>query len=128
MTMNTKEKVWHELQKLGLMPEDIEGHIKFTYQMLDYVYIQDREDDDFFAMYLPNVQEVTEENELEVLRSVNECNNSLKAAKLCVNDGQVWIGIELFLQKEASLEDIVSRSARAIIGALMKLEMELKGL
>lgn len=126
--MNTKEKVWHELQKLGLMPEDIEGNIKFTYQMLDYVYIQDREDEEFFAMYLPNVLEVTEENELEVLRSINECNNSLKAAKLCVNDGQVWIGIELFLPKDACLEDIVSRSARAIIGAFMKLEMELKGL
>lgn len=126
--MNTKEKVWHELQKLGLMPEDIEGSIKFTYQMLDYVYIQDREDEEFFAMYLPNVLEVTEENELEVLRSINECNNSLKAAKLCVNDGQVWIGIELFLPKNACLEEIVSRSARAIIGAFMKLEMELKGL
>jgi len=126
--MNTKEKVWHELQKLGLMPEDIEGSIKFTYQMLDYVYIQDREDEEFFAMYLPNVLEVTEENELEVLRSINECNNSLKAAKLCVNDGQVWIGIELFLPKDACLEEIVSRSARAIIGAFMKLEMELKGL
>lgn len=126
--MNTKEKVWHELQKLGLMPEDIEGSIKFTYQMLDYVYIQDREDEEFFAMYLPNVLEVTEENELEVLRSINECNNSLKAAKLCVNDGYVWIGIELFLPKDACLEEIVSRSARAIIGAFMKLEMELKGL
>lgn len=126
--MNTKEKVWHELQKLGLMPEDIEGSIKFTYQMLDYVYIQDREDEEFFAMYLPNVLEVTEENELEVLRSINECNNSLKAAKLCVNDGQVWIGIELFLPKDACLEEIVSRSARTIIGAFMKLEMELKGL
>lgn len=126
--MNTKEKVWHELQKLGLMPEDIEGSIKFTYQMLDYVYIQDREDEEFFAMYLPNVLEVTEENELEVLRSINECNNSLKAAKLCVNDGQVWIGIELFLPKDACLEEIVSRSARSIIGAFMKLEMELKGL
>ena len=126
--MNTKEKVWHELQKLGLMPEDIEGSIKFTYQMLDYVYIQDREDEEFFAMYLPNVLEVTEENELEVLQSINECNNSLKAAKLCVNDGQVWIGIELFLPKDACLEEIVSRSARAIIGAFMKLEMELKGL
>lgn len=126
--MKTNKKVWMELKKLGLMPKKIGDNIKFTYQMLDFVYIQDLEDDEFFAVYLPNVLEVTEENELEVLRSINECNNSLKAAKLCVNDGQVWIGIELFLPKNACLEEIVSRSARAIIGAFMKLEMELKGL
>jgi hypothetical protein len=47
---------------------------------------------------------------------------------LCVNDGQLWVGAELFLQKDATLEDLLHRSIRTMLGALMKFEYEMKGL
>ena len=126
--MKTSRKVWMELKKLGLMPEKMGDNIKFTYQMVDCIYIQDKDDDEFFSLYVPNVFEVTEENEYEVLKVINECNNSLKVAKLCVNDGQLWVGAELFLQKDATMEDLLHRSIRTMLGALLKFEYEMKGL
>ena len=41
--MKTSKKVWLELKKLGLMPEKLGDNIKFTYQMMDCIYIQDKE-------------------------------------------------------------------------------------
>ena len=122
------KKVWMELKKLGLMPEKKGNNIKFTYQMVDCIYIQDKDDDEFFSIYVPNVFKVTEENEYEVFKVINECNNSLKVAKLCVNDGQLWAGIELYLQKDATLADLLRRSIKTMLGALMKFEDEMKGL
>ena len=51
--MKTNEKVLLELKKLGLMPEVHEDNIFFKYQMLSYLYLNDAEDEDYYAMYLP---------------------------------------------------------------------------
>lgn len=103
----TSKKVWMELKKLGLMPEMKGNNIKFTYQMVDCIYIQDKDDDEFFSIYVPNVFKVTEENEYKVFKVINECNNP---------------------QKDATLEDLLRRSIRTMLGALMKFEYEMKGL
>lgn len=52
--MKTSKKVWLELKKLGLMPEKMGDNIKFTYQMVDCIYIQDKEDEEFFSLYVPS--------------------------------------------------------------------------
>ncbi len=126
--MKTNEKVLLELKKLGLMPEEHEGNILFRYQMLSYLYLNDADDEDYYAMYMPYVQEVTEENEYEILKVMNECNNSMKSVKLVNNDGHVWIGYELRLPKDADLSELVEHTVRGLYGAKMKFDMEMKGL
>lgn len=126
--MKTNEKVLLELKKLGLMPEVHEDNIFFKYQMLSYLYLNDAEDEGYYAMYLPYVYEVTEDNEYEILKAVNECNNTMKSVKLVNNDGHVWIGYELRLPADADLSEIVEHTVRGLYGAKMKFDMEMKGL
>jgi hypothetical protein len=126
--MKMNEKVLLELKKLGLMPEEHEGNILFRYQMLSYLYLKDDDDENYYALYMPCVQEVTEENECEVLKVMNECNNSMKSVKLVNNDGQVWIGYELRLPPDADLSELVEYTVRGLYGAKMKFDMEMKGL
>lgn len=126
--MKTNEKVLLELKKLGLMPEVHEDNIFFKYQMLSYLYLNDAEDEDYYAMYLPYVYEVTEDNEYEILKAVNECNNTMKSVKLVNNGGHVWIGYELRLPADADLSEIVEHTVRGLYGAKMKFDMEMKGL
>ena len=66
----TSKKVWMELKKLGLMPEKKGNNIKFTYQMVDCIYIQDKDNDEFFSIYVPNVFKVTEKMNTRCLRSL----------------------------------------------------------
>ena len=126
--MKMKEKVLLELKKLGLMPEDQEGNILFKYQMLPYLYLNDADDEDYYALYVPYVQEVTDENEYEVLKAMNECNNSIKSVKLVNNGGHVWIGYELRIPPDADLSGLVEYTVRGLYGAWLKFDMEMKGL
>lgn len=126
--MKMYEKVLLELKKLGLMPEEHEGNILFRYQLLSYLYLNDADDEDYYAMYMPYIQEITEDNEYEVLKVMNECNNSMKSVKLVNNDGDVWIGYELRLPPDADLSELVEHTVRGLYGAKMKFDMEMKGL
>ena len=126
--MKMYEKVLLELKKLGLMPEEHEGNLLFRYQMLSYLYLNDEDDENYYAMYMPYVQEITEDNEYEVLKVMNECNNSMKSVKLVNNDGDVWIGYELRLPPDADLSELVEHTVRGLYGAKMKFDMEMKGL
>lgn len=126
--MKMNEKVLLELKKLGLMPEEHEGNLLFRYQMLSYLYLNDEDDENYYAMYMPYVQEITEDNEYEVLKVMNECNNSMKSVKLVNNDGNVWIGYELRLPPDADLSELVEHTVRGLYGAKMKFDMEMKGL
>ena len=126
--MKTNEKVLLELKKLGLMPEEHEGNILFRYQLLSYLYLNDADDEDYYAMYMPYIQEITEDNEYEVLKVMNECNNSMKSVKLVNNDGDVWIGYELRLPPDDDLSELVEHTVRGLYGAKMKFDMEMKGL
>lgn len=126
--MNTLEKVVLELKKLGLMPEQDDNHVVFKYQMVGYVYIQDPTDEQYFSLNIPFVMDVTEENEYEVLKVMNECNNLMKAVKLVNNDGQVWISLEQRLQEDAELEDMVKFGVIGLYAARDRFENSMKGL
>lgn len=126
--MNTLEKVVLELKRLGLMPEQDDNHVVFKYQMVGYVYIQDPTDEQYFSLNIPFVMDVTEENEYEVLKVMNECNNLMKAVKLVNNDGQVWISLEQRLQEDAELEDMVKFGVIGLYAARDRFENSMKGL
>lgn len=53
----------------------------------------------FVAIYIPSIYDVSEDNELDVLRSVNECNSCMKLSKLFVADNEVCVDMR-HLQRE----------------------------
>ena len=76
--MKTVEKVFEALKNEGLVPVMENFGISFKFQMTNYVYMEDENDESFFNLLIPNIYDVSEENEQEVLRAINNVNNSMK--------------------------------------------------
>ena len=64
--MKTVEKVFEALKNEGLVPVMENFGISFKFQMTNYVYMEDENDESFFNLLIPNIYDVSEENELEV--------------------------------------------------------------
>ena len=79
-SMKTKERIVDALKRLGLQPDDDGDQVMFRYQMSNYVCFVDEDDECYMAFYIPCIYEVTEENEVVVLKAINECNLHMKTA------------------------------------------------
>ena len=99
--MKTVEKVFEALKNEGLVPVKEDFGIAFKYQMTNYIYMEDVNDESFFNLLIPNIYDVSEENEF------NNVNNSMKVAKLVVNNDSVWVCFENMLDKEHKLEELI---------------------
>lgn len=103
--MKTIEKVFEALKSEGLVPSMEEFGIAFKFQMTNYIYMQDENDEEFFNMLIPNIFDVNEENEYDVLRAVNAVNNSMKVVKLVVSGDSIWVCFENELDAEHLLTE-----------------------
>lgn len=127
--MNTKEKVMQALQKFGLQPETDEDKVCFYYQMSVYLYAPDENDENYVAMYLPSIYDVTEDNEYDVYCAINECNLNMKATKLVVvANTKVWACYEVHVPEEGNLEDVVIRGVLTLYETKERFTREMKGL
>ena len=124
--MKMINKVMNELQKQGFLFQREEFGLAFKYQMANFLYLEDKEDEDYFSLYVPYIFEVDEENMADVLVTINAINNALKVIKLTVNDGHVWACFEEQLPKEANLEDIVPYAVATLFHARRQFFDQLK--
>ena len=60
--MKMIDKVMEVLQKQGLLPQREEFGIIFKYQMANFLYLFEENDENYFSMYMPYIFEVDEEN------------------------------------------------------------------
>lgn len=109
MEVNSTERILQSLKKFGLMPEVKEDRIIFYYQMALYIYVPDSKDENYVAMTIPNICDVTAENQTEVLNAINASNAIMKSAKMVIADNKVWALWEQFLPEEGCLDSIVRR-------------------
>lgn len=102
-----KQMVLSTLEELGFMTEEVgtSGYY-FKFEDLGILYMPD-DDDDFLRFAVPNIFEVTEENNPFVLDVINAVNLAIKYSKTCVNDDEVWIYYEYRVFGEEHLEEIV---------------------
>lgn len=124
--MKTIEKVFEALKSEGLVPTMEEFGIAFRFQMTNYIYMQDENDEEFFNMLIPNIFEVNEENEYDVLRAVNTVNNSMKVVKLVISGDSVWICFENELDAEHHLEGIIPFAVATLYQARQRFYEALK--
>lgn len=108
--MKTIERVLLVLEKQGINPMIDQNMLSFCFQKLNYLYLQDEEDDTYFSMYIPGVYEVDSWNEQTVLRVVNQVNGTMRIVKLAIHGSFVWIGVELPLYESSSVADVVFMS------------------
>lgn len=124
--MKTVEKVFEALKNEGLVPVMENFGISFKFQMTNYVYMEDENDESFFNLLIPNIYDVSEENELEVLRAINNVNNSMKVAKLVISNDSVWVCFENLLDKDYKMEDLAPVAISTLYQARQRFYAALK--
>ena len=126
--MRTKERIVEALRRFGLQPNDDGEQVAFCYQMVQYVYYPDESDDCYMAFYLPCIYQVTEDNETEVLKAINECNIFMKTSKLISANEYVWAAYEIYVPETGDVDEFVVRAIRCLYESKIRFDMEIKGL
>lgn len=79
---------------------DGDGDIQFSYDDRSYFLEVNENDTEFYRLVLPNIWPIESELErLKVFKAVNEVNKTKKVAKAYITNDNVWITIELFIDK-----------------------------
>ena len=117
--MKTTELVINFLRQQGFCPEVDEdnGNILFKYQMANFLFINNDEDEEFFQLLMPGIYDVTDDNRDMVLEAANKVNQSIKVVKACVVDDSVWLFFENLLDHTPEVEDIIPRALDILNGA-----------
>lgn len=108
---STSDKLMYEfLLEQGFQPHFNEhGDIVFKYQMCTFIYFSSHQDDLYFRLALPFVNEFSEETRPVILAAANKMNCLVKCAKFVVTDDDVWITVDSLLDSTPKLEDFVPR-------------------
>lgn len=120
--MKTTEKVLEFLKQQGFCPEvdSDDGNILFKYQMKNFLFINNDEDELFFQLILPGIFNITEENRELVLDAINKVNVSVKVIKCCIINDEVWIFFENLLDSSPEVSDIIPRALNILQGAQLE--------
>lgn len=112
--MELTYKVMQSLQELGLQPKKEDFGIIFRYQMLNYIYIEDEDDEKYFSLNIPFIFEVDEDNEHDVLKAADMVNKELKVVKIVLKDGHVWISFEAKMPDLDEMEEFVGSAVAGL--------------
>lgn len=117
--MKTTEMVMNFLRQQGFCPEVDEdnGNIMFKYQMANFLFINNDEDEEFFQLLMPGIYDVTDDNRDVVLEAANKVNHSIKVVKACVVNDCVWLFFENLLDHTPEVDDIIPRALAILQGA-----------
>ncbi len=110
--------VFEYLKSQGLMPRiDEDNDIVFKYQMLNFIFFNNDDDEQYFRLALPGIFDVTDENRATVLEAINEVNRVMKVAKTLVPRNSVWIYAEMLMDSTPVLDDMVPRLLNILMSA-----------
>lgn len=125
--MKLVDKVMVELQKLGLLPQKEEFGIVFKYQMVNYIYL-DNDDEEYIKIYIPSMMNVDDDDLGMVLTILNLLNNKMKVIKFVVEDGTVWSCYEMRVHDGVSLGDMIEHAVDGLYMSYLQFNDLLKGL
>lgn len=127
MIMKLIDRVMVELQKLGLLPQKEEFGLGFKYQMVNYVYLEDG-DEEYLKIHIPGILEVDDDDLGMVLTILNSLNNKMKVIKFVVEDGTVWSCYEMRVHDGVSLGDMIEHAVEGLFVSYQQFYELLKGL
>jgi len=127
MIMKLVDKVMVELQKLGLLPQKEEFGIVFKYQMVNYIYL-DNDDEEYIKIYITSMMNVDDDDLGMVLTILNSLNNKMKVIKFVVEDGTVWSCYEMRVHDGVSLGDMIEHAVEGLFVSYQQFYELLKGL
>ena len=111
--MKLNELLLEYLQEEGFRPQvdESDGEIMFKFEGLGFSYMPDENDDLYFALRLPAIYDVDEDNREQVLEACNKTCMGMKVAKVfIVNDKSVWAVFEILFDSTPVMKDVVPRA------------------
>ena len=133
--MDLHKLMMNFLAEEGFRPHETDFGIAFKFEGLNFLYLKDDEDEQYFRLMMPAIFEVTEDNEDMVLKAMNDVNSNIKVVKLYTmdmeddkgkKDTSVWVAFEILADSTPELSDIVPRAINLLQGGriafLSKLE------
>ncbi len=125
--MATTQLVLDFLKQQGFCPEVTEnGNLFFKYQMANFLYLNNDEDEEFFQLVMPGIFDVTEENRELVLEICNKTTCGIKVAKAVVQGENVNLYFEIFLDHSPEVKDILPRALGVLNSARQEFYSHLK--
>ncbi len=103
------------LKEQGIEPVDEGDFLTFCYRDVNFLYMEDKRDKEFYSIYIPGIMKVEGVGKCEVLELINEINNQLKSVKLVINGDYVWAGLEQKMMIDAEMEKMVLYSIDVLI-------------
>ena len=71
--MKTTELVFNYLKEQGLVPKfNDRGNIEFKYQMRNFLFFNNDEDNQFINLTMPRIYDVTDDNRFAVFEAIND--------------------------------------------------------
>ena len=111
-----KQRVFEWLKSQGLCPSMDDNAIHFKYQMKNFIYFADDDDQNFFQLCLPGIFDWNDENIFAVLKAMNEVNIGRKVIKAGTIGDSVWLFFEVLLDDSPEFEDIIPRGLGMLLG------------
>lgn len=108
-------KIIEILKQQGIKPINEGDFLTFCYRDINFLYMEDERDKEFFSIYIPGIMKVEQTGKCEALEAINEINNQLKSVKLVLNGEYVWAGLEQKLLMETDIEKMVLFSLDVLI-------------
>lgn len=90
------------------------GNIDFKYEMKNYFYVNNDEDNEYFQLVMPNIFDVTEDNRDIALEAANKVNINTKVVKACVMEKGVWLFLETVLDHSPEMNTVIPRALRIL--------------
>lgn len=97
-----------------------EGHIAFRYQMNTIHFIGNADDNNFFYLSLPGVNDVTEDNLPQVKELCHKINRETKLVKLYVLDDVLVVATEIYYLAKEDFVFQMTNALKHLIAAKIK--------
>lgn len=88
---------------------NIEEQISFQFEGLNYIFVYDNSDLNFFRLLLPNIYNINDDRE-RYNQMINDFNNTYKVVKaIIVSQNQIWLSVEQFVYSNERIELLFER-------------------
>ena len=95
---------------LGFRLEEMENFgYGFQYEGINYIFIPNKDDEEFLNISIPAIMEITEDNMHSALLLMDKINSTVKYVKAINSCESIWLSYERELLCDEDMEKLVSR-------------------
>lgn len=88
---------------------NVEEQISFQFEGLNYIFVYDNSDSNFFRLLLPNIYSIEKERSIYDIM-INDFNSMYKVVKAIItSQNQIWLSVEQFVYSDENIDMLFER-------------------